>query len=789
MKKFYLFFLTCISLNISEIKAQCDPVVTFHSGSICSTPNNQTALLASGACANGVLFVLDWQFSNGVSGTAQFTTSQFSYPLNITSDVTQVCASVVAYDSGSNQIGSFQNCFPVNISPPMNIEVEVVSNPTPCNLNGGCVSMSASGGIPPYHYYVAGSGTSNGLNNGSVACGLTEGNHYAYVTDSTGCAQYITYNIPFVDPIGVSGTVFNDLNSNGTQGTGLFVEAAVANQPIHLVELNMTAYSDTLGHFNFPNVPDGTYTLEWLGDGNAWTTATSFSVNSPGCINIPLHSTTPFFNQYSGLSNWSSLLQCQNGLNVGLWVANIGNAAFDGTLTITASTSLSFSPTTTGIPFNTQNGGVITWNINDQQPGESLNYNVHINGPGPGFIGQHFPLTIHLVLYDDAENIFFENTWTQNPVVSCSYDPNDKTAMPEGYAEPHFILEDTELTYRIRFQNTGNAPAERVEIIDQLDVDHLDLASFQPLTASHNMQTLVNDNGDLRFIFNNIDLPDSLSDPEGSQGYVIYKIRTHPSISIGDVIENTANIYFDENPAVVTNTTWHTIYDCGSLQNIAGASNTCKGSEVYINQQQNYVEEYNWSIDGQPVSNSAEISFIADEIGQHTLLLQLTNPLCESEGSKTIAVVDVPDVSLVYYNDILTASPEGIYTWYLNGEVIEGATGNHYQPAEDGEYSVSVENEFGCTGTSAPYFVVGVKEKSPAALFLYPNPFEDISTLRLPQGVWKVEMRNVTGEIVKLWPVAQNGLQINRNGMAGGMYSIQAISNSGQNLVLPVLVK
>jgi hypothetical protein len=54
--------------------------------------------------------------------------------------------------------------------------------------------------------------------------------------------------------------------------------------------------------------------------------------------------------------------------------------------------------------------------------------------------------------------------------------------------------------------------------------------------------------------FPNIMLPDSASDPSGSQGFIQYRIKPLANLPVGTQIENTAHIYFDFNPAVVTNT-------------------------------------------------------------------------------------------------------------------------------------------------------------------------------------------------------------------------------------------
>ena len=63
----------------------------------------------------------------------------------------------------------------------------------------------------------------------------------------------------------------------------------------------------------------------------------------------------------------------------------------------------------------------------------------------------------------------------------------------------------------------------------------------------------------LRFSFDHINLPDSYDSEPMSHGYVMYKITPAAGLANGTVLHNTAGIYFDYNPAVVTNTTLHTI--------------------------------------------------------------------------------------------------------------------------------------------------------------------------------------------------------------------------------------
>ncbi len=63
----------------------------------------------------------------------------------------------------------------------------------------------------------------------------------------------------------------------------------------------------------------------------------------------------------------------------------------------------------------------------------------------------------------------------------------------------------------------------------------------------------------MKFRFDNIHLPDSLSNEPQSHGYFIYEVQQFPNLTQATQIRNTAYIYFDFNPPIVTNTVLNTI--------------------------------------------------------------------------------------------------------------------------------------------------------------------------------------------------------------------------------------
>lgn len=143
-------------------------------------------------------------------------------------------------------------------------------------------------------------------------------------------------------------------------------------------------------------------------------------------------------------------------------------------------------------------------------------------------------------------------------LVVNSYDPNVKENYPTGVDAPHYIEQNTALDYQLNFQNTGTAEANTVVLRDSLS-KWLDPASIRPGAASHPYTWRLSGPGILEVRFANINLPDSNSNEPASHGFVRFNIKQRRDNPIGSLIENRVGIYFDENPAIMTNTVFNTV--------------------------------------------------------------------------------------------------------------------------------------------------------------------------------------------------------------------------------------
>lgn len=169
-----------------------------------------------------------------------------------------------------------------------------------------------------------------------------------------------------------------------------------------------------------------------------------------------------------------------------------------------------------------------------------------------GLLGQELVYTATVTNTTFEQNTS-NNTYTATRLITGSYDPNDKRGVANSSGRDfQFILDADEwIDYTVRFQNTGTDTAFTVVIRDVIEED-LDIVSLQILGASHIFTPSFGEGRELVFTFNDILLPDSTTDLLGSQGFVAFRLKPRNGLLPGDLIENSAAIFFDFNEPVIT---------------------------------------------------------------------------------------------------------------------------------------------------------------------------------------------------------------------------------------------
>ena len=153
-----------------------------------------------------------------------------------------------------------------------------------------------------------------------------------------------------------------------------------------------------------------------------------------------------------------------------------------------------------------------------------------------------------------------------------SYDPNDIRVYPRGACEEGFVELGQPLTYFIRFQNTGSAPAINIRVEDELP-DGLDISTVNILSHSHpGLVTELGPGNLIRFIHDGINLPDSTNNEPESHGFIVFEVRPLADLAADHTVTNRAEIYFDFNPPVITNEVSNTfvaeIPSCDPIQDM-----------------------------------------------------------------------------------------------------------------------------------------------------------------------------------------------------------------------------
>ncbi len=261
------------------------------------------------------------------------------------------------------------------------------------------------------------------------------------------------------------------------------------------------------------------------------------------------------FETSSDLQLIATSLRCNTFADLTGNFINNGNTVLSGTNYITSNELVD------SITFEIEPDTIITdtifgWHFQDVFPGygSKLTMNFKVPGPLEFEIGDKLLFTGYAE-YKDQNNNEYNDVQNYAEEIRCSYDPNDKNCTPL-YLD-RYTLFGEELTYKIRFQNTGNDEAYDIVVRDTLD-ENLDLSTFKVIASSHPslLSTQLNrDNRSVAFEFNNIYLPDSTTNEPESHGFIIYNVSPKSSLPEETTIENKAYIYFDFNPPILTNTT------------------------------------------------------------------------------------------------------------------------------------------------------------------------------------------------------------------------------------------
>lgn len=251
-----------------------------------------------------------------------------------------------------------------------------------------------------------------------------------------------------------------------------------------------------------------------------------------------------------------SFPRCNRITNHWITLKNEGTNILNNKVSLTLDSAISYL--SSSINPDTIIGQEIHWVIDSLSFFEEERIKIEVQMPGFNSIGDtlNSVLQISSITINNTDSIIQTDTLRQ--ALRCAYDPNDKRAFIDGIEARDTIKLNDILTYRIRFQNTGNDTAINVMVRDRLD-RNLDWTSFNPISSSHPMKITIENDGEIVFQFDDIFLVDSTTNEPESHGFIKYAISPESDLLPNIPIQNSADIYFDFNPAIITDTTLNRI--------------------------------------------------------------------------------------------------------------------------------------------------------------------------------------------------------------------------------------
>jgi len=205
------------------------------------------------------------------------------------------------------------------------------------------------------------------------------------------------------------------------------------------------------------------------------------------------------------------------------------------------------------VPFETQNGPTLHFELDDLAPGECGALSITVNVSCQSSLGQLHCLNAVLLSNNSCPDMGGGVDYARDCQTNIgSFDPNDKRAFVNDSLREGSILPDTDIRYQIRFQNTGTDTAFNIVVVDTI-APTLDIQTIRPGASSHPFTFQLLGENVTKFVFNNIQLPDSNVNEAASHGFVDFTIKQKPNLPLLTKIENKADIYFDYNAPITTN--------------------------------------------------------------------------------------------------------------------------------------------------------------------------------------------------------------------------------------------
>ena len=363
------------------------------------------------------------------------------------------------------------------------------------------------------------------------------------ITNTSNCGFFNV--ISLLNP---SATFLQNIPYDVTNGSGVTTTIYPQNSfgNAYYTELDVTATPYTVSVSN-----------AWLQNNGYIQTSSDFVINSfdatGHALGVPMNMTLECGGnglvpnlEVTSAAAFQFIAPIEQG-NVNVQVCNISCGNYANS-TIKIAVPAGVTPNISSLPNATFANDTVT--ITEAYLSGCISYGFPCTFAGNTPAGTLFDFSVEVSAQGEQDFLFNQSSFVAT--VLNSYDPNDKQCQLPTYIQPD-VQEN--LQYTVRFQNDGNYPALNVVVRDTISTN-LDLSTFRFIGSKHPASYSLDPvSREVVFRFSGIQLLPSADSLEGSQGYFTYEIKELANLTLNSEITNTAYIYFDFNPAIITNTT------------------------------------------------------------------------------------------------------------------------------------------------------------------------------------------------------------------------------------------
>lgn len=219
----------------------------------------------------------------------------------------------------------------------------------------------------------------------------------------------------------------------------------------------------------------------------------------------------------------------------------------------------------------------------------------------------------------------------------------------------------------------------------------------------------------------------------------------------------------------------------------------CQGQNAQLSAPSGFTS-YQWS------NNATTQNITVSTGGNYTV--RVTNNqgyISPWSAPKNVTVHQNPPTPNITINgNILTSSSTTGNQWYLNGNIISGATQQNYTAQQNGNYHVVVTNANNCSAQSntLAFTTVGIADLERVGVTsVYPNPTNGLLNIQFSDNQQDVQLEiyDVSGRVhiqKRVMTISQNSVEtLNLDNLTTGVYTLRILTKENQATFRIVVTK